>query len=105
MNATRTPDARRFGEFREDLLRLNARLRVLHGFVAGCALAAEDGEMPAAVVHDMTYCLDDATGLLGMLVDELNTTMPEGLWDDVAMQQRPRTWPVRFETSREGGAS
>ena len=105
MNAARTPDARRFGEFREDLLRLNARLRVLHGFVAGCAIAAEDGEMPAAVVHNLTYCLDDATGLLGMLVDELNTTMPEGLWDDVAMQQRPRTWPVRFETSREGGAA
>lgn len=108
-NAQALPDAalsgRRFHEFRDDLQRLNARLRVLHGFVAGCAIAAEDGEMPAAVVHDLTYCLDDATGLLGMLVDELNTTMPEGPWDDVAMQQRPRTWRVRFETSQEGGAA
>ena len=108
-NAQALPDAalsgRRFHEFRDDLQRLNARLRVLHGFVAGLAIDAEDGELPAAVVHDLTYGLDDATALLGWLVAELNTSEPQGPWADVTLQQRPRTWRVRFETSQEGGAA
>lgn len=108
-NAQALPDAalsgRRFHEFRDDLQRLNARLRVLYGFMAALAIDAEDGELSAAVVHDLTYGLDDATALLGDLVAELNTSEPQGPWCDVAMQRRSRHEGLDLAAVRERGAA